>query len=335
MLSSAMYSKWPGAAHVLALGCLLFIVSTRCEAQNLVPNPSFEESDTCAVQLGFFPNGRPMHWFAALDTPDYFRGCVSYGSPNGVPVNTFGFQVAQNGESYSGMFSHLVDDYREMIGTELLEPLTIGQTYYGSFWVNAAYGGPQQTGSGCNNTGMLFTMEADLWLQGMPQLPARNYAHVYSQQVITDTVDWTLVSGSFIADSAYRFLVLGNHFSNANTTLQDLGPGVTSKAYVLVDEICLSADPVGCPLVTSVGEIGEDLVGLWPNPASDQLRIGWGRLPVNRLVIMDAMGRRLVEQETMGKKEVAIEINDWPNGVYHLLLEGEGTKHLNRFVVIH
>ncbi|MBK7100692.1 MAG: hypothetical protein IPH63_02655 [Flavobacteriales bacterium] len=46
-----------------------------------------------------------------------------------------------------------------------------------------------------------------------------NYARVYFPQILADTVDWTLVSGSFVADSAYRYVMVGNHFSNAHRHL--------------------------------------------------------------------------------------------------------------------
>lgn len=316
------------------LYCSLFLVRSSSFAQNLVANSSFEEADTCAVQLGFFPNGLPQQWVPISETPDYFRTCVPYGSVNGIPVNTFGFQFPHHGESYSGIAAYLMDDYREMIGTELIEPLTVGQTYYGSFWANAAYGGPQQTASGCNNTGMLFTMTAEPWVKGMQPFALRNSAQIYSQQVISDTTGWTLVSGSFIADSAYRYLVIGNHFSNINTTVEVLGAGVASKAYVLVDAVCLSSNPQGCPMFTSITE-NALVIGVWPNPVSEWLRISWGPLPIANLMVIDAMGRRVVDLQVSRRFEVDMDVNHWPNGIYRLLLDYEGVRYSKQLVVMH
>ncbi|MCW5900633.1 MAG: T9SS type A sorting domain-containing protein [Flavobacteriales bacterium] len=314
---------------------MLFIVPRFADAQNLILNGSFEESDTCAVQLGFWPNGKPTHWEPVSETPDYFRSCVPYGSVNGVPLNTVGFQYPQEGGSYSGLFAYLVDDHREMIGSELLSPLTVGQTYYASFWVNAAYGGPQQTGSACNNIGMLFTMDMVPWVMGMPQITLRNHAHVYTQQVVSDTTGWTLVSGSFVADSAYRYVVIGNHFSNANTAVQVIGPGNPNKAYVYVDAACLSTDPEACPMWTSVQENLMEEISLWPNPASDRLLIGWGSMPVQRVSLLDALGRLVLDREVWGSNEVVLATREYPAGLYHVLLEGAGVKRSGKFVVVH
>ncbi len=321
----------------LALCCSLLVATLRCEAQgNLIPNPSFEEADTCAVQLGFLPNGVPAYW-ACCETPDYFRSCVQSGAVNGVPANIFGFQLPHDGESYCGMFAHLVNNYREMIAAELLEPLVVGQTYYGSFWVNAAYGGSQYIGSACNNMGMRVYTTLDLasWQPNSPHPVLTNFAHVYSQQVIADTAGWTLVSGSFVADSAYRYVVVGNHFDNANTTVQIIGPGNPNDAYVFVDDLCLSADPKGCPMATSIHEKDAGDVGLWPNPANTGLRVGWGRAQMRTMTVVDATGRLLAEYRVIGSTEQTIPVHHLPNGIYYMLLEGERGKRSKKFVVMH
>lgn len=335
MLLNAMNNKWPGTMQCIVLDCLLFVAALRCEAQaNLIPNPSFEDADTCAVQLGFFPNGIPQYWMPVSDTPDHFRSCVSLGSPNGIPVNTVGYQFPQDGESYAGFFAYLVMDYREMIGAELVDPLTIGQTYYGSFWANAAYGGPQQTGSACNNIGMLFTMQADHWQQGMPEFALRNYAHVYSPDVINDTAGWTLVSGSFVADSAYQYVVIGNHFNNVNTTVQVIGPGNPNKAYVFVDGFCLSTDPTGCPLWESVQTHDSDDMAWWISSADGVVRVEWDQLPVANVAVLDALGRRLVSEPVGNRSSAVMDAHHWPSGYYVVRLEGPGLRQAKKFVVM-
>lgn len=328
-------------AAVVVACCSLFVAVLRCEAQNLVPNPSFEEIDSCPYwpyYLNFQESSTPLHWARRLESPDYFNSCIgSNDTVPGVPRNLFSYQFAQDGNAYVGMASHLIDDYREMIGTELLEPLTVGQTYYGSFWVNAAYGGPQQTASACNNIGMLLMTSEFSWVHSPndPPFPLPNHAQIYSQQVVSDTAGWTLVSGSFVADSAYRYLVIGNHFDNAHTTLQLIGPGSPNKAYVFVDEVCLSASPAGCPLWNSIGEHTSQAIVIGPVPATDALRVGWGLLPVRRVVVLDVLGQILWERDVEGEDKVNVATGGWPNGAYHLLLETERGKQTRKFVVMH
>lgn len=336
-----MNGWWHRLAEKLALCCLMFVVSPNLEAQNLVPNPSFEEIDSCPpwpFYLGFQESSTPLHWARRSESPDYFNACNgSSDTVPGIPRNLFSYQFAQDGNAYAGMFAHLIDDYREMIGTELLEPLTIGQTYYGSFWVNAAYGGPQETASACNNIGMLLMTSEFSWVHSPddPQLPLSNHAQIYSQQMVSDTANWTLVSGSFVADSAYRYLVIGNHFDNAHTTVQVLGPGNADKAYVFVDGVCLSASPDGCPLWNSISENNSQGVVMGPVPTNDELRLDWGALPVRRVVVLDALGQILVERDVDGMNGVNMATGGWPSGAYHLLLEANGGKQTRKFVVMH
>ncbi|MBK9420850.1 MAG: T9SS type A sorting domain-containing protein [Flavobacteriales bacterium] len=320
------------------LGCLLLGISPRCEAQNLVPNPSFEQIDSCPqypTYFGFQENSSPQYWSKRLDTPDYYASCIgSVDTLPGIPLNVFGYQYAQDGGAYIGMASFLEFDLREMVKVELTEALIVGQTYYGSFWVNAAYGGPQQVGYGCSNFGMLLSTIEPAFV-GYPQtLTLPNRAQVYSSQVISDTANWTLVSGSFVADSAFRYLVLGNHFDNAHTAVDMLGPGY-DRAYTLVDAVCLSHSPLGCPLATAIIEEVTGAITLTPNPAQHEIKAIWGNLNVSKLVVLDALGRIRLVDSVVELNEKVLHVDSWAAGVYHLILESPYGRQEKKFVVIH
>ena len=52
--------------------------------------------------------------------------------------------------------------------------------------------------------------------------PAINITpQVISSQIITDTIDWINISGSFIADSTYNYIILGN-FNDDITTSENI-----------------------------------------------------------------------------------------------------------------
>lgn len=339
MLPRAKDNRWPGRGCYLALGCLLLLGATRCEAQNLVPNPSFEEIDSCPqypALLGFQPGAIPASWFSSSDTPDYFNACVD--TLSSVPVNVFGFQEALDGQAYVGMWSIVPDDHREMISAELLSPLTIGETYYASFYVNAAYGGGQPMDVGCNNIGMLFTMNPYVWVYPMPEFGIGNYAQVRAPDVITDTLGWTLVSGSFVADSAYQFMVIGNHFSNANTDTSYIGPSPWGVyygwAYAYVDQVCVSPDPSGCPL--SVGMIGggEPIARVFPNPVQGYLHAYFGGHLTAELQVVDVLGRKIWKGKVVGISELTLDASKWANGHYVLQCNtGSGMRSF-KFVVV-
>jgi hypothetical protein len=220
-----------GSSLDLMLGCLLFVVTLRCEAQNLVPNASMEEHSECPVAIGFQGFSKPLHWEKWMSSPEYFHECAgSLGGLDtliGVPQNGWGYQYAYHGQAYIGMIIFGMFGFREYVGCELLQPLIPGTTYYLSFWTNVA-GGIGAGGThgitrhASNNVGMLFTMEHNIW-QGNngPPFALRNYAHLHSEEIIADPDEWVQVSGSFVADSAYAYLVLGNFFSNELQTLSD------------------------------------------------------------------------------------------------------------------
>lgn len=336
MLHPKLNSRWPGAMWLL--GCLLFLSTLRCEAQNLVPNPSFEQIDSCPqypTYLGFQDSSTPLYWSKRVNTPDYFNACEgSSDTLPGIPFNLFGYQYAQDGNAYAGMFSYLIDDFREMIGVELTETMIVGQTYYGSFWVNPAYGGPQQVGYGSNKFGMLLTTSEMAYVGYLQTLALPNHAQVFSSPVISDTANWTLVSGSFVADSAYHYLVLGNHFENDQTTVEVIGPG-NDQAYILVDAVCLSSNPLGCPLATSSIEGIDDNVFVGPVPAQNELRISWSVSGHTRLFVLDAIGRLQTEVNVLNRREFVLQVNGWADGVYHLILEGTFGRQTKQFLVMH
>lgn len=351
-----MFSNTTNSRHLLhvftlAVTSLLFFVPLRCEAQNLVPNPSFELVDTCPVfpaVLNYNPESRPNDWFSFSGSPDYFNACEGANAFGGVPQNILTFQHAQDGQAYSGMLAWLPQDHREMIGAELIEPLIIGQTYYGSFWANAAYGGNGTVfaAGACNHMGMLLTMEPYYWTPTQPVFPPefglRNYAQIKSDSVISDTVSWTLISGSFVADSAYRYVVIGNHFDNANTTARAIRLVDTvqiwvdtTQAYVMVDNICLTTDHNGCRTSTEIITRSDPAFNLWPDPCSAEFSLRWNGIQQKKVYVVDQLGRTVFQCRVMGGSGITIPVNDWAGGLYIVQVIGEGMKYSRKFIVKH
>jgi hypothetical protein len=223
-----------------------------------------------------------------------------------------------------------------MIGAELTSVLVVGTTYYASMWVNAGAGGVGGPTFGVcsNNIGMLFTMDPYYWVTGMPPFGLRNYAQVYHPEVVTDTAGWTLVSGSFVADSAYRYIVIGNHFTDANTLLDTIAVGLYNQAYMPVDAICVSVDPTGCPLATGVPLGSSSTPGLYPNPAIGAVQVSGLGAGYEDAWVVDPLGRVVWSGTVRGEEKVAIDVGVWPMGQYVLLLHGEGGRHSIRFVVM-
>ncbi len=176
-------------------------------------------------------------------------------------------------------------------------------------------------------------MEPNIWTGfSGPPFPFRNYAHLHSVEVITDTAEWTLVSGTFVADSAYRYLVLGNFFEDALTDTVHLAGSTSQGAYYFIDGVCVTAGPAGCPFLVGVPEQEEgQTIYLWPNPANAWVHVQGGPGEVE---VTDALGRLVYSGRTEGEVAVRVDVSRWSNGQYVLHMQGK-QRIVQRFVVMH
>lgn len=327
----------------LSLCCSLFVTYLRCEAQNLVSNPSFELKDTCPYTIGFNEGDRPLYWYSWLNSPDYFNACVDTSDDLAtlvsVPQNGWTFQYPWDGESYVGMVTYYAgESFREYVGSELIEPLQVGCTYQLRFRTSPANNGNYWLISGstaCNNVGMLFTTSSNAWSAPEawppgPDFPFRNYAHLKTTVPADDTTAWTLVEGTFVADSAYQYLVLGNFFPDSLTTaiqLDDADPWY-GISYYLIDGVEVVPLDRGCnglgvqdilpPEVPSIQWVG------------GKIQAGWDGEDFSAEVL-DALGRNVGQAHSTGSRL------DMPKptvvGVYFLQLRSKGKQYVVKFVV--
>src|ERR1700722_4176269 len=79
-------------------GIVLLFCATRLRAQNLVPNPSFEDTVSCPTSVDEVY--RAVAWSSFGETPDYFNSCGI--DEVGVPKNELGYRSAATGHAYCG-----------------------------------------------------------------------------------------------------------------------------------------------------------------------------------------------------------------------------------------
>src|SRR3569832_155596 len=134
----------------------IFMTCSICRGQNLVPNPSFEDTVLCPDNLDQV--NRAIGWSSFRLTPDYFNLC-SGSLYSDVPQNNFDFQYPRTGHGYGGFFAFTTSgNYREYIGIQLTQPLIAGNTYYASMYVNrVANTSGQQKNIATNKLGIRFT----------------------------------------------------------------------------------------------------------------------------------------------------------------------------------
>lgn len=205
----------------LPLFLVLIALPALVQGQNLVPNPSVETCAPC-------PNGGGQinyatGWSSYAASPDYYHGCgtSNFGSPG---PNLAGTQVAAHGTAYfASVIKYSTSYYREHGGVMLSSPLIVGQAYDCVMKVNltdiSQYGG--------NKMGFLFSTT--------PSSTVSNFAHVYTNAVLTDKNNWITVSGTFVATQPYQYMAVGNFFDDANTTITPVAGGWYAGAYVNFD----------------------------------------------------------------------------------------------------
>lgn len=215
----------------------LFVIALPIKAQeNLVPNGSFEEHTGC-----IFLDSDCNDWVSFRDSPDYFHYCFSNSYSNGA-----GFQLPRTGEAYAGFIGYDKNNSnaREYFGVALTSTLITGEKYYVSFYVSSGYK-KHALNITHNNIGVMFTTYS--YYDPFGALPLPNFAHINETEIISDTINWIKISGSFIADSAYTFIVIGNFFDNTFIDTLNFPDSVGNfRSYYFIDDVCVSKDSCLC-----------------------------------------------------------------------------------------
>lgn len=217
---------------------------------NQVPNPSFEIHDSCPDDVNQVNHA--IGWKALLLTPDYHHVCATNWLVS-IPQNLGGYQFAFNAmdSSYMGIgTSHLRDSVREIIGITLTQPLIIGQKYHVSFLISA---GSSPNSSPCYND--RFGIKLITYLNSLTTSNKElvdNISQYYIDSIISDTTNWSNIRGSFIADSAYTDILIGNFFTLDSLNTSCLYPSSSPRSYYYIDRICLSTDSSLCELASEV-----------------------------------------------------------------------------------
>jgi len=297
------------------LSLLILLVSLNIEAlhsQNLVPNPSFE--DTVACPIGLTQIDYAIGWSSFRNSPDLYNACSFTGT--NVPNAVFGYQNAHSGGGMAAIATYRRPNspngpnYREFMGCMLNSSLIQGTTYYLSFFANFSF--QRVVAIASNNIGIkLSTISYD----AINSAPIDNHSQLNYTTILTDSINWTKISGSFVADSAYNFLIVGNFYTdqNTDTLIVSLTP---DNAYYYIDDICLSTDSLYCNNWVGYEEKpGRDTKPLiFPNPSSDFIKVKAENIQTCKIFSMQ--GAVCLQREGLKSNELEISLKDLPNGPY-------------------
>lgn len=219
------------------LGFLLLLTACYLELfsqTELVPNNGFETIITCPVGFSQFEDFVDVWINPNTASPDYMNACAN-PFPAGVPENGTGFQSPHGGEAYAGIYTFSGTFYREFIQVNLLSPLTAGVEYTFSMYVVLH----NKSNTAIDDLGVYFssvppTSAGTGMLAGAP-LP--QISNPFGS-VLMDTINWTLISGTYTATGGEQYITIGHLKSDAATTYLPV-PFGSQGAYYYIDDVSL------------------------------------------------------------------------------------------------
>jgi len=301
---------------IFIIFCVFFAFN--CKGQNLVLNPSFEDTIPCGSYQG--PPQLPCSsWFwASSGSSDFFSEQPNCMYTLSAPSNFAGFQYARTGIAYSGLGTYVapftaIPEYREYIEGVLADTLKAGHIYCVSFYVSAA----DRCKFITDAIGAYFSVDSiyeplnnSALSNFLPQInnPSGN--------IISDTLGWTLVSGTYTAQGGEKYITIGNFYGDNNMNIDSLNnnaPLGNSGAYFFIDDVSVIDCTVG------INEVNDNLSSgkLYPNPATKVVYFenNLSEKENGTLQLMDITGREMASYKLNKGNLLAIP-TPYARGVY-------------------
>ncbi|MFZ2205563.1 MAG: gliding motility-associated C-terminal domain-containing protein, partial [Minisyncoccia bacterium] len=206
-------------------------------AQNLVSNPSFENFTSCPTGGGQINKAFP--WFnPTFNTPNYYNSC-SINASISVPANQIGYQNPRTGNAYGELdVFYGTPNGRTYIETPLSDTLIKGKKYCVEFYVSLA----EVSKYASSSIQVYFSKDSIYDYSTLYNLPYIAQFENISGNVISDTVNWILVSGTYIAGGGEKYMTIGNFKDDANTDTVSVGL-ISMYCLYYIDDISIVQFP--------------------------------------------------------------------------------------------
>ncbi|MEO9873050.1 OmpA family protein [Ekhidna sp.] len=185
------------------------MIFTCLNAQNLIPNPSFEDYVLCPSNHSTIHEPiKTRHWISpTLGTPDLFSACAL--PVVSTPKNFAGIAYLPDGNNYVGMYfgsprKSSNKSYREYLTCELKEQLKKGTKYKLEFFAKPA------TNSKFIGNKLSFTFSSDSIIVNDDNV----LTNLPYQIILVDTLEvvngWYKISNTFVANGTETFFTIGD-----------------------------------------------------------------------------------------------------------------------------
>lgn len=213
---------------LFASGLLLYFETI---AQNLIPNPNFDQIIACPTARSQVTTTCFSWRQYTLGTPDYFNSCATSASGVDVPINFAGNQMGLSDSAYAGFLTHNASpgsNVKEYIAATI-PYLQIGRKYEIS--LSASLGDNSMYAT--DDIGVLFSSNSTNTSANIYVLNVTPQVFFTLGTTLSDKVNWTRLSGTFVADSAYNNIVIGGFKSYATMKIDTVATtGFGSFYYV-------------------------------------------------------------------------------------------------------
>jgi len=316
---------------VLVFSLIVFGLSGLKAQVNLVPNPSFENIQSCPTAFSELDLALPWSQ-AGTGTPDLFSTCTS-ANEIGIPMNELGNQYPHTGNNYSGIFS-FAQEYREYIEAPLTNSLIAGQKYFVSYFVSLAdtiANTSSSIGAYFSTTSLSVNNYSPIPVSPQVQNAATNYF---------DYTSWKKVTGSFIALGGESYLTIGNFNSNANTNTLNINTNTVTynnqAIYLYIDDVCVSTDSlynedwVGLIKKTNL----ENAAFIYPNPCNEYINIKSSDL-IKELSLLDVYGKIKNTYTAPNSLNIKIDLKTFTDGIYYFKIRTDKTTYTKKIIINH
>ena len=224
--------------HYIVL-IFLYIIG-KANAQNLVPNYSFEALSCCTGRMDCIND-----WFVPnYSSPDHLSLCfweTYHFDTWSVPNNNWGYQYPHNGNGYVFIGSSLIPSlnfqYNEYISNKLIQPLKKDHRYCVEFYISVT----EYSDCFFDDVGAFLSKDS----LPLPSDSLSAIQHYYldaqvsnpSGNILTDTAHWIRISGSFISAGGERFITIGSFRRPEN--IHFINYGIPTEFYpgLFIDDV--------------------------------------------------------------------------------------------------
>jgi len=265
---------------VLFIFFLLFAyIKINCQVINYVNNGSFEEALTNTSTPLFYS----AKYWGGIDSTKYYGELLSRTtSPIKVPLCSYTYQWPKHGNNYllTTIYSTFLYNNRGYPRNRLKEKLVAGKAYCFSLYVNLS----NNSTRGIDAIGAYFSDNSiDTITQcNKPITYLTPQVENTLNNIISDTLNWVLIRGQFIANGTEKYVLLGNFRNNINTNTvianPTHSPAIGSEYafdYVSLVELNL---PAFAGRDTSVAPGSNIFLGRQPDVGIDEACV-WYKLP--------------------------------------------------------